>query len=92
MNAFTLAVLSLAVCAGSSGAVILVFRERVLRFVRVRYEKVFREEGLSEAEIRSRLPKMWAVVLIGLGCLVVAAISATAGWVGALQCATVAAH
>lgn len=80
MNAFTFAVLSLVAFAGIGGTAILFFRERILMFVRARYEKVYREDGLSEDEIRSRLPKMWVVVLIGIGSLLVAAIAAGAAW------------
>jgi hypothetical protein len=80
VNPFTAAAYSLAVFAGLGGACILIFRERLLRFVRQRFEKIHHEDGLIEAEIDSRLPRMWVVVLIGLGWLVVAAVAAGAGW------------
>lgn len=86
MNAFTLLASFLSVFAGISGATILLFRERVLRFVHARYEAVFREDELSEAEIARRIPKMWLVVFVGVGSLVVAAVAATAVWAGVEHC------
>lgn len=79
MSAFTAGVLIQAAFAGISGAAILFFRVRILRFVRARYEKVYREDEMDDDEIRTRLPKMWVVVLIGLGCLGVATIAAGVG-------------
>lgn len=87
MNAFTLLTSFLSVFAGVSGATILLFRGRVLKFVRARYEAVFREDELSEAEVAGRLPKMWLVVFIGVGLLFVAAFAATAVWASVTQCA-----
>lgn len=81
MNPFTVAAYSLAVFAGFGGACILILRERLLQFVRQRFEKIHQEDGLTEAEIDSRAPRMWVVVLIGLGWLVVAAVAVGAGWV-----------
>ena len=80
MSPVAAAAFSLAAFAGLGGASILVFRERVLRFVRERFQKVHREDGLTEADSDRRLPRMWIVVLIGLGWLVVAAVGAVAGW------------
>lgn len=80
MNSFTVAVGLLCVFAGVSGVTILVMRHRILRFMRMRYEAVFREDQLSEAETQARLPRMWLVVFIGVGSLVVAAAAAVAGW------------
>lgn len=85
IDAFTIAVGLLCVFAGVSGVIILVMRHRILRFVRMRYEEVFREDELSEAEIQARLPRMWLVVFIGVGSLVVAAVAAVAGWAGVTQ-------
>ncbi len=85
MNGFTVAVGLLCVFAGVSGVTILAKRHRILRFARMRYEEVFREDQLSEAEIQARLPRMWLVVFIGVGSLVVAAVAAVAGWAGVTQ-------
>lgn len=80
MISFTVAVGLLCVFAGVSGVTILVLRHRILRFVRMRYEEVFREDNLSEAEVQARLPRMWLVVFIGVGFLVFAVVTAVAGW------------
>ncbi|MFJ4253525.1 hypothetical protein [Microbacterium sp. NPDC090003] len=87
MNALTVLSSFLSVFAGISGAIILLFRGRVLKLVRARYEAVFRKDELSEAEIARRLPRMWLVVFIGVGLLVVAAFAATAVWASVTQCA-----
>jgi multisubunit Na+/H+ antiporter MnhB subunit len=84
---FTIGVLAQAAFAGTSGALILVFRKRVLQFVRARYERMYREDRLDAEEISRRVPKMWIVVLIGVGALIVAAIALTAAWASATQCA-----
>ena len=78
--------------AGIGGTAILLLRERILTFVRARYEMVYREDGPSDDEIRSRLPKMWVVVLIGTGSLFVATISLVAVWADAVYCAAVTAY
>ncbi|WP_314645631.1 hypothetical protein [uncultured Microbacterium sp.] len=85
MNAFTIAVGLLFVFAGVSGVTILAMRHRILQFVRMRYEEVFREDQLSEAETQARLPRMWLVVFIGVGSLIVAVIAAVAGWTSVTQ-------
>ena len=82
IDAFIIADGLLCVFAGVSGVTILAMRHRILRFARMRYEEVFREDQLSEAEIQARLPRMWLVVFIGVGSLVVAVIAAVAGWAG----------
>jgi hypothetical protein len=71
-----------------AGGTILGLRKRVLRFVRERYETMYRTDGMPEETIAIRLPKMWVVVAIGIGCLVVAVIAATAVSAAAFDCAT----
>lgn len=83
MSPFIAAAFSLAIFAGIGGASILIFHKRILTFVRDRFAKVHHEDALTEAESARRSPKLWMVVTIGLGWLVVAAIAACAGWVGA---------
>ncbi|MCV0335926.1 hypothetical protein [Microbacterium sp.] len=64
MSAFSLANLAVGVAVVLVGAVLLVSRARVLPFVRGRFDKVYREDQLSEEEIARRLPKMSAVVVV----------------------------
>lgn len=73
------AAFSLAIFAGIGGASILTFRTRILTFVRERFAKVHREEALTEAESARRSPKLWMVVTVGVGWLVVATIAVCAG-------------
>lgn len=49
------------------GLLLLSLRDRVLRFVRQRFASVYREDGIPEAEIAVRFPKMAAVVVVGSG-------------------------
>lgn len=67
MSAFSLANLAFGVAAVLVGAVLLVSRARVLRFVRGRFDKVYREDQLSEEEISRRLPTMSVVVVVACG-------------------------
>jgi hypothetical protein len=65
------------------GVLSLAFRERVLSFVRSRYEKVYREDSLSEGEFRTRLPTMPAVIAIAIGFIIVGTVFVTAGLLAA---------
>lgn len=64
MSAFSLANLAFGVAIVLVGAVLLVSRARVLRFVRGRFDKVYREDQFSEEEIARRLPTMSVVVVV----------------------------
>lgn len=81
MDAFVLSMLCIATFAGVAGARALAFRESILRFARGQYEKIYRADGMREDELENRLPRMGAVVFIGIGCLAVATIAAAALWV-----------
>ncbi|OZB85888.1 hypothetical protein [Microbacterium sp. 13-71-7] len=60
------------------GALMMVFRMRVLRFVSGRFERVYREDDLSKHESRARMPRMWMLLIIvsghlafGLLCIII---------------------
>jgi hypothetical protein len=56
-----------------AGILLLVFRERVLGFIRDRFQRIYREDRLLEPEINSRLPKMPAVVTVAIGFAAISA-------------------
>ncbi|WP_433585481.1 hypothetical protein [Microbacterium hydrocarbonoxydans] len=64
------------------GVLALTFHERALRFVRRRYEQIYREDALPDEEISRRLPRMRAVTVIAVGFVVVSAGFVAAGLFG----------
>ncbi|WP_152642160.1 hypothetical protein [Microbacterium azadirachtae] len=66
-----------------AGMLALLFRVRVLRFVRGRYARVHREDGLSGDESLERMPRMWMLLAIASGYLAFGILSITVGLMSA---------
>lgn len=70
MDAFAFANLACGIFVLLIGAVVIFRRERVLTFVRRRFEDVDREQHVSERDTTANLPKMSVVIIVGLGFVV----------------------
>lgn len=70
MDAFALANLACGILVLVIGALVIIRRERVFTFVRRRFEDVYREQQVSEQDATANLPKMSAVIIVGLGFVV----------------------
>lgn len=67
MDAFALTGLACGILMFTAGGLVVIGRARVLTFVRKRFENVCREQRISDGEIIGKLPKMSAVMIVGIG-------------------------
>lgn len=62
-----------------TGGLTMIFRTHVLKFVRGRFERVYREDELSKDESRARMPRMWMLLTIVIGQLAFGALCVIIG-------------
>jgi len=69
MHTFTVACIASGIAILLAGAIMLLTRKRLLRFVRARYAVVLSEEQLAPREVSRRMPRMRAIIVIATGYL-----------------------
>lgn len=81
MTTFSILALSLGVMIFCAGALSLMWRQRVTAFVRARFEKVYREDGVSDHEIEARLPSVRVIVSLAVGAIAISGVFMVGGLV-----------